>query len=179
MNRQELQDQADKDAEAIRDEIKQDEEDLQDKIDDANDTINNGGQVNEGDFGDHNVDFDDNHSSSDGTLDDSVSDVTTDGTGVGEELPDPNQSGSDFDANEPSYSDQPEGTLDVGTTPDGDVFIEYEEPVVEAATTYSESTSNDNTQTQSGSSDVETLVDDMVEEMAAEQTEEETFVYTK
>lgn len=186
-NRQELQDQADKDAEAIRDEIKQDEEDLQDKIDDANDTINNGGQVNEDDFGDHNVDFDDNHSSSDGTLDDSVSDVTTDGTGVGEELPDPNQSGSDFDANEPSYSGQPEGTLDVGTTPDGDVFIEYEEPVIETATTYSEPTttysepviSNDNAQTQSSSSDVETLVDDMVEEMAAEQTEDEAFVYTK
>lgn len=179
-NRQELQDQADKDAEAIRDEIKQDEEDLQDKIDDANDTINNGGQVNEDDFGDHNVDFDNNHSSSDGTLDDSVSDVTTDGTGVGEELPDPDQSGSDFDANEPSYSGQPEGTLDVGTTPDGDVFIEYEEPVIETATTYSEPVaSNDNAQTQSSSSDVETLVDDMVEEMAAEQTEEETFVYTK
>lgn len=186
-NRQELQDQADKDAEAIRDEIKQDEEDLQDKIDDANDTINNGGQVNEDDFGDHNVDFDNNHSSSDGTLDDSVSDVTTDGTGVGEELPDPDQSGSDFDANEPSYSGQPEGTLDVGTTPDGDVFIEYEEPVIETATTYSEPTttysepviSNDNAQTQSSSSDVETLVDDMVEEMAAEQTEDEAFVYTK
>ena len=186
-NRQELQDQADKDAEAIRDEIKQDEEDLQDKIDDANDTINNGGQVNEDDFGDHNVDFDNNHSSSNGTLDDSVSDVTTDGTGVGEELPDPDQSGSDFDANEPSYSGQPEGTLDVGTTPDGDVFIEYEEPVIETATTYSEPTttysepviSNDNAQTQSSSSDVETLVDDMVEEMAAEQTEDEAFVYTK
>ena len=179
-NRQELQDQADKDAEAIRDEIKQDEEDLQDKIDDANDTINNGGQVNEDDFGDHDVDFDKGHSSGDGTLDDSVSDVTTDGTGVGEELPDPNQSGSDFDANEPSYSGQPEGTLDVGTTPDGDVFIEYEEPVIETATTYSEPVaSNDNAQTQSGSSDVETLVDDMVEEMAAEQTEDEAFVYTK
>lgn len=179
-NRQELQDQADKDAEAIRDEIKQDEEDLQDKIDDAKDTINNGGQVNEDDFGDHNVDFDNKHSSSDGTLDDSVSDVTTDSTGVGEELPDLNQSGSDFDANEPSYSGQPEGTLDVGTTPDGDVFIEYEEPVIETATTYSEPVaSNDNAQTQSSSSDVETLVDDMVEEMAAEQTEDEAFVYTK
>ena len=129
---------------------------------------------------DHDVDFDKGHSSGDGTLDDSVSDVTTDGTGVGEELPDPNQSGSDFDANEPSYSGQPEGTLDVGTTPDGDVFIEYEEPVIETATTYSEPVaSNDNAQTQSGSSDVETLVDDMVEEMAAEQTEEEAFVYTK
>ena len=60
------------------------------------------------------------------------------------------------------------------------MFIEYEEPVIETATTYSEPVaSNDNAQTQSSSSDVETLVDDMVEEMAAEQTEDEAFVYTK
>ena len=94
------QTEEDKHAEQVKEEVKQDEEDMQQKIDDANDKINNGETVNESDFGDHGVDFDDNHSDKDGNLDDSVENITTDGTGAhdaNDPLPDPNETGKDFD----------------------------------------------------------------------------------
>lgn len=98
-NRQDLQEQADKEAEDLQDQVDKDNQDLQNKIDDANDNINNGGSVNEDDLG-HGVDFDDDHSNSDGTLNDNVSDVTTDGSGAvdhDDPLPDPNETGQSFD----------------------------------------------------------------------------------
>lgn len=64
---------------------------VQNDIDNANDKINQGGTVTEDDFG-GNVDFDDEHSQG-GVLDDSVKDITTDGTGAVDSntpLPDPN-----------------------------------------------------------------------------------------
>lgn len=93
--------------------IAQDDKDLQDKIDQANDNINNGQKVNEDAFGDHNVDFDNSHSDGQGNLNDSVKDITTDGTGdkTNEPLPDPNANEND---NFHSSSDQP--------------IYEYEEP---------------------------------------------------
>lgn len=93
--------------------IAQDEKDLQDKIDKANKDINNGQTVNEDDFGDHDVDFDNDHSDSKGNLNDSVKDITTDGTGdkTNEPLPDPN---ADENDNSHNSSDQP--------------IYEYEEP---------------------------------------------------
>lgn len=100
-NRQEMQEEADKEAEEIRQEIEQSNQDLQDKIEDANQTIENGGTVNEDDFGDHNVDFDEEHSDSNGNLDDSVTDITTDGTGAvdsSDPLPDPNADEFDYEA---------------------------------------------------------------------------------
>lgn len=93
--------------------IAQDEKDLQDKIDKANKDINNGQTVNEDNFGDHDVDFDNDHSDSKGNLNDSVKDITTDGTGdkTNEPLPDPN---ADENDNSHNSSDQP--------------IYEYEEP---------------------------------------------------
>ena len=90
----------DKHAEEVNEEVKQDEEDMQQKVDEANDKINNGETVNESDFGDHGVDFDENHSDENGNLDDSVENITTDGTGAhdaNDPLPDPNETGKDFD----------------------------------------------------------------------------------
>lgn len=107
------QEQADAERRQQEEKIAQDEKDLQDKINQANKDINNGQTVNEDDFGDHNVDFDNNHSDNKGNLNDSVKDVTTDGTGdkTNEPLPDPN---ADDKGNSNSSSDQP--------------IYEYEEP---------------------------------------------------
>ena len=79
-------------------EIKQEEEDMQEKIDEANEKIENGETVNESDFGDHDVEFKDEN----GNLDSSVEEITTDGTGAvshDEPLPDPNVTGEEFDKN--------------------------------------------------------------------------------
>ena len=159
-NQQHMQEEADKNAEEIRDEIAKDDQDLQDKIEDANDTINQGGTVNEGDLG-HGGDFDDEHSNSQGDLNDSVGNVTTDGNGAGEDLPDQNETGAEFDKNQPDYSNQPDGTFTAGEA-DGQTFIEYEEPTAETYTTNEE------------------IADAIVENMALNPTaEEEVFVYTK
>lgn len=105
---QEIQATEDKKGEQIREEIKREEADLQAKIDEANKKIDennkdndksNDTPVNESDFGDHNVHFDDKHSDSQGNLDDSVKDITTDSTGdqTNAPLPDPNVTGAEFD----------------------------------------------------------------------------------
>ena len=61
--------------------------------------IEKGKPVNERDFGDHNVDFDNDHSDDNGNLDNSVKDITTDGSGANNgALPDPNETGRKFDA---------------------------------------------------------------------------------
>ena len=72
--------------------------------------LEQGGTVNEGDFGDHDVDFDQDHSDSQGNLDGSVGSITEDGTGADQDLPDPNETGKELDDNEPDYSKRPEGT---------------------------------------------------------------------
>ncbi len=142
-NRQNLQDEADKHAQEIQDEIAKEESDLQQDINDANDQINqnnadndtsNDKPVNEKDFGDHNVDFDDNHSDSNGNLDNSVKDVTTDGTGdqSNEPLPDPNATGQVFESTTPEAPvDQFVQADPVPAAPSeqADTVIEYEEPV--------------------------------------------------
>ena len=106
--RQRLQQEADKHTSEVEEEVKQDEGDLQDRINQANNQINhnnadhdptNDKPVNEDDLG-HGVDFDDDHSNSQGDLDPSVENITTDSTGdmTNEPLPDPNVTGKDFDA---------------------------------------------------------------------------------
>ena len=115
--RKEMQEEEDKKAEEIKQEVKEDEKDLQDKIDDANDKIEenkeiekeNEGKpvdeqkptnpVNESDFGDHNVTFDDDHKDNQGNLNDSVENITTDDSNVKtpSDLPDPNETGKKFD----------------------------------------------------------------------------------
>lgn len=181
-NQQQMQEEADKEAEEIREEIAQDDQDFQDKIDDANNQIdeNNKDQntgndkpVNEGDLG-HGADFDDQHSNEQGDLDNSVGNITTDGTGAGSELPDPNESGAEFDQEQPDYSNQPEGTFTAGEV-DGQTFIEYEEPVAETVN-YSTTTESYTESTVTN----EQIADAIVEDMALNSTgEEEVFVYTK
>lgn len=101
---EEAKKEADKKSDAAKKEEAADAADMQDKIDKANDDIENGNKVNEGDFGDHDVDFDDEFEDGNGNLDDSVKDITTDGNGAKTEndLPDPNKTGEAFDSQAPT-----------------------------------------------------------------------------
>ena len=138
----EMQKEEDKKAEQIEEEIKKDDQQFQDQIDKANGTIdrNNSDQdssndekVNENEFG-GNVDFDEDHSDENGNLDDSVENITTNGDGdqTGEELPDPNQTGAEFDKKSPSgdsssSTEQLEEAPSTSTSGTGDETYEYEE----------------------------------------------------
>ena len=113
--RQNEQSKADKEAENIEKEIIQNEENLQDKIGEANNKINNNNSdnnknndviINESDFGDHNVDFDNVYSDGSGKLNDSIKDITTDSSNdkTNEPLPDPNQTGAIFDSQSIGYA---------------------------------------------------------------------------
>ena len=162
----EMQKEEDKKAEQIEEEIKKDDQQFQDQIDQANGTIdrNNSDQdssndekVNENEFG-GNVDFDEDHSDENGNLDDSVENITTNGDGdqTGEELPDPNQTGAEFDKKSPSgdsssSTEQLEETPSTSTSGTGDETYEYEE-----------------------------LIDQLIEQEAAQSsTETEGYQYTK
>ena len=98
-NRENMQASEDRNAEKVREEVRKDDKDMHEKIDDANENIEKGKSVNERDFGDHNVDFDNDHSDDNGNLNNSVKDITTDGSGADNgALPDPNETGRKFDA---------------------------------------------------------------------------------
>ena len=185
--RQQLQAQADKVAAEIEKEINQSNQDMQESINNANNQINQNNQdqdstndtpVNEDDFGEHDVIFDDSYSDNQGNLSNSVEDITTDGTGAWEELPDQNVTGENFDNQ--SSNIPTESNPDVSTMPDGDtVIIEYEEVVPETPVeTYNSiEASEDISQTLTN----EQIADAMVEEMANNPTEmtESEFVYVK
>ena len=109
--RKEMQEEADNHKKDLEEEVKKDDQDLQKDIDNANDKINNGEKVNEDDFDDHNVHFEDEDKDKDGNLDGSVKDITTDDTGVDQKLPDPNESGKEFDKE--GQSIEPEITYEV------------------------------------------------------------------
>ena len=162
----EMQKEEDKKAEQIEEEIKKDDQQFQDQVDKANETIdrNNSDQdtsndekVNESEFG-GNVDFDEDHSDDNGNLDDSVENITTNGDGdqTGEELPDPNQTGAEFDKKAPSgdsssSAEQLEEAPSTSTGGTGDETYEYEE-----------------------------LIDQLIEQEAAQSsTETEGYQYTK
>ena len=99
------QDKEDKTREQLEKEVQQEDERFNKEIEDANKQIeknndnnpNNDKPINENDFTGHEVDFDDEHSNSNGDLDNSVKDITTDGTGANQDLPDSNQTGEEFD----------------------------------------------------------------------------------
>ena len=160
-NRQEMQEEEDQNADKIEEEVKKDDQQLQDDIDKANDTINsnnsdqntsNDQQVNENDF--HGtVDFDDEYSDSNGNLDDSVENITTSPSDdqTGQDLPDPNETGAKFDAQQDSSntssdssssssdntsSSTSEESIPSTSTDGGDVsndgVYEYEVPAEEA-----------------------------------------------
>lgn len=107
-NRQEMQEEADEEAERIEEEVKEDAADLEEKIEDANEQIqennsdkdpSNDKPVNEEDLG-HGVQFDEEHQDGNGNLNDSVENITTDphGDETGNDFPDPNEMGAEFDA---------------------------------------------------------------------------------
>ena len=124
--RQEEQAKADEERRKQEEQVRQDQNDLQEDINDANQVIQNGGTVNEDDFGDHNVQFDDEYSDENGNLDPSVENITTDGTGAVDgdaELPDADSLG---EASTSSYSAASSEPV-VNTS--GQQVIEYEEPV--------------------------------------------------
>ena len=123
--RKRQQEEADKKRQEQEEQARQENEGLQEDIDNANDEIDNGGTVNEDDFG-GNVDFDDDHSDENGNLDDSVTDITTDGTGAvdsDEPLPDPNDLEDDetdtYNSSSQTYSNN-----------SGQTVYEYEETYV-------------------------------------------------
>ena len=125
--RQRQQAAADEERRQQEEQVIQDEEDLQEDINNANQTIENGGTVNEDDFGDHNVQFDDEYSDENGNLDSTVENITTDGTGAvdgDEELPDADSLG-DVSS---SYSAQAASEEAVVNT-SGQEVMEYDEPV--------------------------------------------------
>lgn len=94
-NRKKIQDAENKNAERVNSEVEADTKDFEQKINDANSSSN----INENDFGNHGVDFDDNYSDSNGNLDKSVDNITTDPSGDQsyDPLPDPNATGAEFD----------------------------------------------------------------------------------
>lgn len=125
---QQAQAEADKNSAAAKNEVANDQTDMQNKVNDANSTINNGGTVNESDFGGHDVDFDPEHEDGNGNLNDSVTDITTDGTGAKTEndLPDPNQTGAIFDGTASATTTTKTGTDTEYVDNEG--LVEYEEP---------------------------------------------------
>lgn len=120
---------AKKESEKAQNEANQHNQNVQNQINDANNTINNGGTVNEDDFG-GNVDFDDEHTDENGNLNDSVTDVTTDGEGAKTEddLPDPNETGRDFDNNANSVGRGNTSAPTTSGTTSSEGIYEYEEP---------------------------------------------------
>lgn len=125
--RQRQQAAADEERRQQEEQVRQDEEDLQEDINNANQTIENGGTVNEDDFGDHNVQFDDEYSDENGNLDSTVDSITTDGTGAVDgdaELPDADSLG-DVSSSYSAASASEEAVVNNS----GQEVMEYEEPV--------------------------------------------------
>lgn len=180
-NQERMQKEEDKKTKELKEEIKQEEKDLQDKIDNANDQINknhdsdpsNDKAVNERDLG-HGVDFDENHSDSQGNLDNSVENITTDPTGdqTGKELPDPNETGAKFDEKAPQVEatssqvqervvEEPQTTYEEPQTTYEEPQVTYEEPVVYEGESFDD-----------GSGYYEEIVNEYVESLANEDSNE-------
>ena len=115
-NRASMQAAEDKNAARVREEVAADNRDMENRVEQANENLSKGNTVSESDFGDHNVDFDDEHSDENGNLDHSVDNITTDGRGADNDaLPDPNETGKRFDS------------ADVGSNYEdlADYYVEY------------------------------------------------------
>lgn len=197
--RKQIQASEDENANKVNEEVKEDEKKLQQDISNANEKIDKNNSddnkstdtpVNEKDF-DGNVDFDNNHSDNAGNLDDSVKDITTDGTGADEELPDPNKTGAEFDkqaetsqaqvtdtatsTNTSSTTEQTHESYEVvednSTYNSNNEIYEYDEVIEEEI----QPTQNNNTQTTT----YEEAVDNYIESQANQTPEEESYQYTK
>ena len=197
--RKQIQASEDENARKVNEEVKEDEKKLQEDISNANEKIDKNNSddnkstdtpVNEKDF-DGNVDFDNNHSDNAGNLDDSVKDITTDGTGADKELPDPNKTGAEFDkqaetsqaqvtdtatsTNTSSTTEQTHESYEVvednSTYNSNNEIYEYDEVIEEEI----QPTQNNNTQTTT----YEEAVDNYIESQANQTPEEESYQYTK
>ena len=197
--REQIQASEDENARKVNEEVKEDEKKLQEDISNANEKIDKNNSddnkstdtpVNEKDF-DGNVDFDNNHSDNAGNLDDSVKDITTDGTGADKELPDPNKTGAEFDkqaetsqaqvtdtatsTNTSSTTEQTheshESVEDNSTYNSNNEIYEYDEVIEEEI----QPTQNNNTQTTT----YEEAVDNYIESQASQTPEEESYQYTR
>lgn len=197
--RKQIQASEDENARKVNEEVKEDEKKLQEDISNANEKIDKNNSddnkstdtpVNEKDF-DGNVDFDNNHSDNAGNLDDSVKDITTDGTGADKELPDPNKTGAEFDkqaetsqaqvtdtatsTNTSSTTEQTHESYEVvednSTYNSNNEIYEYDEVIEEEI----QPTQNNNTQTTT----YEEAVDNYIESQASQTPEEESYQYTK
>lgn len=100
--RKHQQQEEDKNKKDIQKDIEEDNKKTQKDIDNANNQINNNNKdtntsndkpVNEKDI--NNVDISDEYTDKDGNINDSVKNITTDGDGYEEDLPDPNKTGFD------------------------------------------------------------------------------------
>lgn len=197
--RKQIQASEDENARKVNEEVKEDEKKLQEDISNANEKIDKNNSddnkstdtpVNEKDF-DGNVDFDNNHSDNAGNLDDSVKDITTDGTGADKELPDPNKTGAEFDkqaetsqaqvtdtatsTNTSSTTEQTHESYEVvednSTYNSNNEIYEYDEVIEEEI----QPTQNNNTQTTT----YEEAVDNYIESQASQTPEEESYQYTR
>lgn len=145
--RQELQGEADKESEKIKQEVEKENQDLEEKIEEANEQIKknndddptNDKPIYEDDLG-HGVEFDDDHSDGNGKLNDSVENITTDGTGAvkhDDPLPNPEDTGAKFDAQAGTFYG------DNGYTFSGEVY-EYNTPTYsDAVDSYVENLAGD------------------------------------
>lgn len=127
----------DANAQNVNNQVQQENNQLQNDINNINNTINNGGTVNENNYS--NIDFDDNYTDSNGNLDGSVQNVTADGTGANQPLPDPNVTGESFDAigNQMSYNSAYEVEQEESSSyaewvdvDEGSAFIEYSDDYI-------------------------------------------------
>lgn len=159
---QQAQEEADRNSQAAKDEVAKDNADMEEDVNNANNTINNGGTVNEDDFGDHNVDFDEEFEDGNGNLSDSVTDITTDGDGAKTEndLPDPNQTGAIFDGTATGTGTGTGTGSSDDTVVDNSGIYEYEEPYY-------------------GGMSNEEIVNAYIESLAGQGTAEAGKVYTK
>lgn len=121
--RRRQQAEEDEKAKEIEKEVEEENKQLEEDIKEINETIDennkdtdksNDKPVNENDY-DH-IDFDDEHSDEQGNLDNSVENVTTDGTGANEPLPDPNVTGQKFDAQMSSSTETTTTTTETTST---------------------------------------------------------------
>ena len=127
--RRRLQEEANREAETIRNQIDQDNQQLQNDIDDINNRINNGDKVNETDIND-NINIDSDRIDENGNLDDSIHNITTDPIGAGQDLPNPEDTEEEFNRrtlNSTSYNSVVEETTYTPIDEEPIFYIEYGE----------------------------------------------------
>lgn len=182
-NARRIQSDEDTNADKVMEDVDNHNQDIQDRIDDANKKINDGDKVNTSDLGD-NIHIDNNHTDSDGNLNDSVRNITTDPRGADNKLPDPDDTEEDFNRRTlrstssvaPSNSSTNEATPtptptpakvdEVNTDDDSHAYVEYDQ-------NYGDYDEDGNLITTSKQ------VDKYIESLANEIVEESNKVYTK